>query len=129
MPENQNDLRRSQLRELALLNGTLREHDGPRCTNCGSNNHRSWQCPDKPNITNNVFCTNCNGAGHIARDCREKPSSDVDKAKIDEEYNSLMAELGESKAQSSVSLSSYQSHDHSYGYNLDTHSNSYYFLK
>ena len=27
-PEGQNDLRREQLRELALLNGTLRENDG-----------------------------------------------------------------------------------------------------
>lgn len=91
-----NDLRRSQLRELALLNGTLRENDGPRCTNCGSNSHRSWQCPDKPNITNNVFCTNCNGVGHLAKDCKEKRvESNVNKAKIDEEYLSLMAELGE----------------------------------
>lgn len=43
-----------QLRELAQLNGTLRETDGPRCTNCGSNEHKSWLCPDKPNVTNNV---------------------------------------------------------------------------
>lgn len=28
VPESQNDLRRAQLRELALLNGTLREHEG-----------------------------------------------------------------------------------------------------
>lgn len=28
VPEGQNDLRRQQLRELALLNGTLRENDG-----------------------------------------------------------------------------------------------------
>ena len=28
VPEGQNDLRRNQLRELALLNGTLREGDG-----------------------------------------------------------------------------------------------------
>lgn len=28
VPECQNDLRKSQLRELALLNGTLREHEG-----------------------------------------------------------------------------------------------------
>ena len=27
LPENMNDLRKSQLRELALLNGTLREND------------------------------------------------------------------------------------------------------
>lgn len=42
MPEGQNDLRRNQLRELALLNGTLRENDGPRCTNCGASDHKSW---------------------------------------------------------------------------------------
>jgi len=54
VPEGQNDLRRHQLRELALLNGTLREGDGPRCTNCGAGDHKAWQCQDKPNVTNNV---------------------------------------------------------------------------
>lgn len=102
-----NDLRRSQLRELALLNGTLRENDGPRCSNCGANTHRSWQCPDKPNVTNNVFCTNCNGAGHIAKDCKERPATEnVNTAKIDEEYLSLMAELGEAPPASSSSATS-----------------------
>ena len=108
VPENQNDLRRNQLRELALLNGTLRENDGPRCTNCGSNAHRSWQCPDKPNITNNVTCSTCGGAGHIAKDCKEKKSGlpDLGTAKkIDEEYMSLMAELGEAPPQSKSSYS------------------------
>lgn len=97
VPESQNDLRRMQLRELALLNGTLRESDGPRCSNCGSTAHRSWQCPDKPNVTNNVVCTNCGGIGHIARDCKEKKaqSGASNQSKIDEEYLSLMAELGE----------------------------------
>ena len=33
VPEGQNDLRRNQLRELALLNGTLREGDGKRHQN------------------------------------------------------------------------------------------------
>jgi splicing factor 1 len=42
VPEGQNDLRRMQLRELALLNGTLRENDGPRCSNCGAADHKSW---------------------------------------------------------------------------------------
>ncbi|CAB3376890.1 Hypothetical predicted protein [Cloeon dipterum] len=103
VPEGQNDLRRMQLRELALLNGTLRENDGPRCSNCGASTHKSWQCPDKPNITNNVVCTTCGGAGHISRDCRVKMQFDEagnpigmeDRNKIDEEYMSLMAELGE----------------------------------
>lgn len=117
VPENQNDLRRNQLRELALLNGTLRENDAPRCTNCGSNTHRSWQCPDKPNITNNVTCTVCGGVGHISRDCKERKGSSLPDSgqaqKIDEEYMSLMAELGEapppvSKHGHSGSSSSYQ---------------------
>lgn len=117
-PEGQNDLRRSQLRELALLNGTLREGDDSfmRCNNCGANTHKSWQCPDRPNVTNNVICAACGGAGHIARDCRNKGAAGglgwgaqpgsmgvgagpataaAGNAKIDEEYMSLMAELGE----------------------------------
>ncbi|XKL67001.1 hypothetical protein PGB90_010421 [Kerria lacca] len=102
VPEGQNDLRRQQLRELALLNGTLRENDGVRCTNCGATDHKSWACPDKPNVTMNVLCTICGGAGHLSKDCKQKrPGQPVpntvtqDKAKIDEEYMSLMAELGE----------------------------------
>ena len=70
MPESQNDLRKNQLRELALLNGTLREGEGPKCSNCGATSHRTWHCPDKPNVTNSVICTVCGGAGHIAKDCR-----------------------------------------------------------
>nr|CAI5820781.1 unnamed protein product [Callosobruchus analis] len=106
VPENQNDLRRMQLRELAQLNGTLRENDGMRCNNCGATDHKSWLCPDKPNVTNSIVCSSCGAAGHIARDCRSKrpgqggppvPGLIIggDKAKIDEEYMSLMAELGE----------------------------------
>ncbi|CAG9120699.1 unnamed protein product [Plutella xylostella] len=102
VPEGQNDLRRMQLRELAQLNGTLREHEGPRCANCSASDHKTWLCPDKPNVTNNIVCSSCGGAGHIARDCRAKrpgqggpPANHANKAKIDEEYMSLMAELGE----------------------------------
>lgn len=47
VPEGQNDLRRMQLRELALLNGTLRENDGPRCSNCGAADHKSWMVSEK----------------------------------------------------------------------------------
>ncbi|XP_013137743.1 PREDICTED: splicing factor 1 isoform X2 [Papilio polytes] len=101
VPEGQNDLRRMQLRELAQLNGTLRENDGPRCANCTATDHKTWMCPDKPNVTNSIVCSSCGGAGHIARDCRAKRPGQgqllhhANKAKIDEEYMSLMAELGE----------------------------------
>ncbi|XP_070493436.1 splicing factor 1-like [Chironomus tepperi] len=101
VPEGSNDLRRMQLRELAQLNGTLRETDGPRCTNCGSTEHKSFLCPDKPNVTNNIVCSACGSAGHISKDCKSKRpglggiEGSNNQAKIDEEYMSLMAELGE----------------------------------
>uniref|UniRef100_A0A336LHZ0 Branchpoint-bridging protein n=1 Tax=Culicoides sonorensis TaxID=179676 RepID=A0A336LHZ0_CULSO len=101
VPEGHNDLRRMQLRELAQLNGTLRESDVPRCNNCGSTEHKSWVCPERQNVTNNIVCTACGGVGHIAKDCRSKRPgmggavAADSQAKIDEEYMSLMAELGE----------------------------------
>ncbi|XP_077990774.1 splicing factor 1-like isoform X2 [Glandiceps talaboti] len=127
-PEGQNDLRRMQLRELAKLNGTLREDDTIRCTNCGASSHRTWQCPERQNITNTVVCTNCGGTGHIAADCRQRrdgggggggggggfgPQNTVDKAKMDSEYLSLMAELGEGPPPPVSSSSS--SHNHPSG--------------
>ncbi|XP_064629160.1 uncharacterized protein LOC135488440 [Lineus longissimus] len=101
VPEGQNDLRREQLRELALLNGTLRENDGLM---------KLKQLQQAQTIyTNTVLCTICGGAGHLAQDCKQKRPGDsiraamaagiqptnVDKAKMDSEYMSLMAELGE----------------------------------
>ncbi|XP_078382007.1 splicing factor 1-like isoform X1 [Oculina patagonica] len=99
-PEGQNDLKRMQLRELAALNGTLRDDEILRCRNCGSVEHRHWECPEQKNVTNNVLCTRCGAAGHLATDCIQTdlppiPVVQVDKAKMDSEYMSLMAELGE----------------------------------
>ncbi|BFZ18030.1 hypothetical protein BsWGS_21069 [Bradybaena similaris] len=97
VPEGQNDLRRQQLRELALLNGTLRENDGLA---------KLRQIAESQTIvTNTIVCTVCGGAGHIAQDCKQKRPGDTfrmqqmqnpaDRAKMDSEYMSLMAELGE----------------------------------
>uniref|UniRef100_A0A183CMY9 Branchpoint-bridging protein n=1 Tax=Globodera pallida TaxID=36090 RepID=A0A183CMY9_GLOPA len=97
IPDGQNELRKLQLRELALLNGTLRPEDvlsGARCTNCGSDQHKTWECMEAPNVTANVICTACGGAGHIARDCKN-PRPGFDGAMMDAEYSALMAELGE----------------------------------
>jgi len=107
VPEGSNELRKMQLRELALLNGTLREDGAMRCTNCGASDHKAWQCQDKANVTNNVMCTQCGGIGHIAGDCKQRRPGTGDfigsagppgGSKIDAEYMSLMAELGEGPA-------------------------------
>ena len=69
-------------------------------------------------ITNQIICTKCGAAGHIARDCVQKTPAELaqsqmvaskgldalpantivgrqDRAKMDSEYMSLMAELGQ----------------------------------
>merc|ERR1719221_141020 len=108
VPEGSNELRKMQLRELALLNGTLREDGAVRCTNCGAADHKTWQCQDKANVTNNVVCTSCGAVGHIAGDCKQRrPGANFNEEwggqggggaggnKIDQEYLSFMAELGD----------------------------------
>lgn len=40
IPEGQNELKRNQLRELAALNGTLRDDENQACQNCGEIGHR-----------------------------------------------------------------------------------------
>ncbi|ESO11505.1 hypothetical protein HELRODRAFT_71408 [Helobdella robusta] len=64
IPDGDNDLRRQQLRELALLNGTLREGDALS---------KLKQLQQAQSIvTNTILCTVCGGAGHIAPDCKQK---------------------------------------------------------
>jgi splicing factor 1 len=51
IPEGQNELKRNQLRELAALNGTLRDDENQACQNCGKIGHRKYDCPEKQNYT------------------------------------------------------------------------------
>jgi len=113
-PEGENDHKRNQLRELAALNGTLRDDENQVCQNCGNVGHRKYDCPEQRNYTANIICRVCGSAGHMARDCTQRrgdpngfsapgigpggPPSGVGSApptKFDSEYDSLMAELGE----------------------------------
>jgi splicing factor 1 len=80
IPDGQNELRKLQLRELAVLNGTLRPEDimnSNRCSNCGSDQHKSWECQDAPNVTATIICSICGGGGHLARDCKSLRGGDV----------------------------------------------------
>ena len=70
VPEGQSELRKQQLRELAILNGTLRPEDAMLaniyCTNCGENTHKTWECMAGQNITHTIVssffcvCSTCN---------------------------------------------------------------------
>ncbi|KAJ3059849.1 hypothetical protein HDU98_004133 [Podochytrium sp. JEL0797] len=99
IPEGQNELKRMQLRELASLNGTLRDDEAQICQNCGAAGHRKFECPETKNYTATLICRICGGAGHVAADCNERNNPDALKAasqrdsKLDDEYATLMAEL------------------------------------
>jgi splicing factor 1 len=99
VPGNENEIKKMQLMQLAELNGTFKPIDVLRCNNCGSSEHRTWQCSEQMNITSSIICTRCGGGGHIAQDCKVNmsaaPPPTAEKAKMDSEYLSLMKELGE----------------------------------
>lgn len=97
VPEGQNELKRNQLRELAALNGTLRDDENQVCPNCGGIGHRRYDCPEAQNFTASIVCRNCGGTGHMARDCTQQRNGGAGPRdeKFDSEYMNLMAELGE----------------------------------
>lgn len=100
-PEEDNELKRTQLRELALLNGTLREEDAIICSNCGQPGHRRFECKEARNVTNSLICRICGGAGHMASDCLHKDNPEMlemsrQRAEhIDQELTSFLSEIGE----------------------------------
>lgn len=102
VPEGQNELKRNQLRELAALNGTLRDDENQTCLNCGASGHRRYECPERQNVTSSLTCHVCGGMGHIARDCNQRNNPEMTNqarerdSQLDSEYMNLMAELGES---------------------------------
>ncbi len=65
-------MKRNQLRELAALNGTLRDDENQACQNCGQIGHRKYDCPEQRNFTANIICRVCGNAGHMARDCPDR---------------------------------------------------------
>lgn len=126
-PEGQNDHKRNQLRELAALNGTLRDDENQICQNCGGVGHRKYDCPEQRNFTANIICRICGSAGHMARDCTQKQnpngifpspngpggpngangalvrgSGGGGNQYVDSEFANLMAELGETAAVAST---------------------------
>lgn len=88
--EGLNEHKRQQLRELATLNGTIKEDEF--CRLCGESGHRQFACPSRfSTFKSDVLCTICGDGGHPTIDCPVKGT--VGK-KMDDEYQSFLAELG-----------------------------------
>mmetsp|Transcript_10185 Transcript_10185/g.15278 ORF Transcript_10185/g.15278 Transcript_10185/m.15278 type:complete len:684 (-) Transcript_10185:1611-3662(-) len=104
--DEQNQFKQNQLRELALLNGTLKDDD--YCILCAEKGHRQFECPKrfsqvKSGATNvlQIKCAICGDSSHPTRDCTQNKNNDDDndndnatkEKHLDQEYMSFMAEL------------------------------------
>jgi len=89
-----NQHKQNQLRQLALINGTLRDEEF--CPVCGEKGHRQFECPHRAvnTVTAGVKCGICGDLSHPTRDCPFKTqSTTVDAGVIDSAYSDCMAEL------------------------------------
>ncbi|KAK1264528.1 KH domain-containing protein [Acorus gramineus] len=87
--EGLNEHKRQQLRELAALNGTIR--DDEFCRLCGEAGHRQYACPNRMStFKSDVLCKICGDGGHPTIDCPMKGTG----KKMDDEYQNFLAELG-----------------------------------
>lgn len=85
-----NEHKRQQLRELAALNGTIRDEE--YCRLCGEPGHRQYACPSRHStFKSDVLCKICGDGGHPTIDCPVKGTSGK---KMDDEYQNFLAELG-----------------------------------
>eukprot|EP00597_Dinobryon_sp_UTEXLB2267_P007216 CAMPEP_0170092634 /NCGR_PEP_ID=MMETSP0019_2-20121128/25943_1 /TAXON_ID=98059 /ORGANISM="Dinobryon sp., Strain UTEXLB2267" /LENGTH=438 /DNA_ID=CAMNT_0010313143 /DNA_START=328 /DNA_END=1641 /DNA_ORIENTATION=- len=93
--ENLNVYKQRQLRELALINGTLREDE--YCPICGEKGHKQFECPHRAKAFKAaaVKCALCGDLSHPTRDCPLKSEGPTNEVALDSEYDSFLAELGE----------------------------------
>ncbi|KAK4938414.1 hypothetical protein LTR10_021131 [Elasticomyces elasticus] len=98
IPEGQNELKRNQLRELAALNGTLRDDENQACQNCGQIGHRKYDCPEQRNFTANIICRVCGNAGHMARDCPDRQRGTDTRNNVPGGFGAPQRRLGPSDA-------------------------------
>ncbi|XP_076897301.1 splicing factor-like protein 1 [Bidens hawaiensis] len=97
-----NEHKRQQLRELAALNGTIRDEE--YCRLCGEPGHRQFACPSRSStFKSDVLCKICGDGGHPTIDCPVKGTAGK---KMDDEYQNFLAELGGTVPESLIKSSS-----------------------
>jgi hypothetical protein len=93
--ETKNEHKARQLRELAVINGTLR--DEVICRLCGRPGHLQIQCPDRNQswAPANVRCAICNSDLHPTADCSQRHHRTADQAarEMNDNYSAFMDEL------------------------------------
>jgi splicing factor 1 len=102
--DDKNVHKQQQLRELALLNGTLKEDE--YCPICGEKGHRAFECPKRFSMnkeTVSVKCAICGDTSHVTSDCKlYKKDGTVEGAgangqqnekELDSDYLAFMNEL------------------------------------
>ncbi|KAJ4847815.1 hypothetical protein Tsubulata_011766 [Turnera subulata] len=97
-----NEHKRQQLRELAALNGTIRDEEF--CRLCGEPGHRQYACPSRGStFKSDVLCKICGDGGHPTIDC---PVKGTTGKKMDDEYQNFLAELGGTMPESATKQTS-----------------------
>jgi splicing factor 1 len=94
--DEKNVHKQNQLRELALLNGTLKDVE-EWCITCGEKGHKNYECPKRFSLASSkasglgvaVKCAICGETSHPTRDCKNVSGKET----LDEDYSAFMAEL------------------------------------
>ena len=118
--DDKNEHKQKQLRELALINGTLKEEE--YCPVCGEKGHRQFECPHRGKTFKaaGVKCSICGDLSHPTRDCPLKKDDPTNAVMLDSEYDSFMAELGDGKPSASSGLAKSSSSSSSSGNGVET---------
>ena len=94
--DEKNVHKQQQLREFALLNGTLKDEEF--CHICAEKGHRTFECPKRFTMNkpmNTIKCAICGDTSHPTRDCQMKPkdAAQTDEKRLDNDYQNFMNEL------------------------------------
>ena len=92
--DEDNEFKKAQLRQLAVIHGTLREGD-EYCAICGEKGHRQFECPHRKKsfALADVKCAICGDKSHPTRDCPMRNKEGMETGALENEYNSFLNEL------------------------------------